>query len=859
MSTKTTFKRVALVAVAALGLGVLSSVAPANARTSGVVVSLGTATSNAAVVGVSTTITMPITLTTLTASDTFVVAAVLQAQPVGGSMTTDDILPVLTSKNNVGGGTGDITGTINSTTVAQNIYTMGTGTYVASSTSAVFQFTPALAGTYTFAIFLDGAADVTATGAIKAADTVKYFSFTALAAPATKAAITQPLAGSVATSGTGRTNGAVLKVCAQDAAGVGTRLDGSQQMLVNLPSGVSVTALNGSAASATTQYGIVSGSQSSSGCAFINVASATAGTYAITAGLAGSTTLSTVSVTFVTPTGIAAAGSGATNPDTSAAGAIRAGVSGGIYTAVSTATIAKTQTSTTITAFGTATAKVLMLTVTDTTAGRVFGYTSAVLSQDMVATAATTAALSTATDGSASAFPATFTIAHTALATSTSDGSAATGFTVSPQDTSVTTAPSALAMAITGVAASAASAFWDTALPTSTYLVVNGGSITVLADLYAQYATVKAGTAVTAQITAGRNVQAVATALVTDAAGEVSFTVTDAAPTSTTTYDTVTFSDGTVTGTVTINYVAAMTATTMTTSPSATTTTALSPSDLGGVNTATATASTGRDLVTATVLDAAGVAIVGMPVTLTVPAGVSFYSLTPAVAYTSSTGVASWYVYTTTAGTYKFTATGGGLTKDFYGKWTGSNGRVVSVKAGTTTGGVTPVTIKVADAYGNGVGSVSLSVNATGGYFQGIAMSSTVSTNAAGEIVVAYVGSGTVTATGAETHMFYGAALVSTTAAAGFPAGVSTASVTIDGGVTSSDVAADAAAEATDAANAATDAANAAAEAADAATAAAQDAADAVAAQVAALISGLKAQLTALTNLVIKIQKKVKA
>ena len=72
----------------------------------------------------------------------------------------------------------------------------------------------------------------------------------------------------------------------------------------------------------------------------------------------------------------------------------------------------------------------------------------------------------------------------------------------------------------------------------------------------------------------------------------------------------------------------------------------------------------------------------------------------------------------------------------------------------------------------------------------------------------------------------------------------------------------DAAAEATDAANAATDAANAAAEAADAATAAAQDAADAVAAlsaQVSTMMSSLKAQLTALTNLVIKIQKKVKA
>jgi hypothetical protein len=91
-----------------------------------------------------------------------------------------------------------------------------------------------------------------------------------------------------------------------------------------------------------------------------------------------------------------------------------------------------------------------------------------------------------------------------------------------------------------------------------------------------------------------------------------------------------------------------------------------------------------------------------------------------------------------------------------------------------------------------------------------------------------------------------------------------TASGTVEGGTATAaaNAATDAAAEATDAANAATDAANAAAEAADAATAAAQDASDAVAAlsaQVATLIAGLKAQLTALTNLVIKIQKKVKA
>ena len=89
------------------------------------------------------------------------------------------------------------------------------------------------------------------------------------------------------------------------------------------------------------------------------------------------------------------------------------------------------------------------------------------------------------------------------------------------------------------------------------------------------------------------------------------------------------------------------------------------------------------------------------------------------------------------------------------------------------------------------------------------------------------------------------------------------AQIAVTGGTAdATSAAADAAAEATDAANAATDAANAAAEAADAATAAAQDAADAVAAlsaQVSTMISALKAQLTSLTNLVIKIQKKVKA
>jgi len=96
-----------------------------------------------------------------------------------------------------------------------------------------------------------------------------------------------------------------------------------------------------------------------------------------------------------------------------------------------------------------------------------------------------------------------------------------------------------------------------------------------------------------------------------------------------------------------------------------------------------------------------------------------------------------------------------------------------------------------------------------------------------------------------------------------------TATVGDDAATIAANAATDAAAEAIDAANAATDAANLAAEAADAATVAAEEARDAadaataaveeLATQVATLMAALKAQITTLANTVAKIAKKVKA
>jgi trimeric autotransporter adhesin len=158
-----------------------------------------------------------------------------------------------------------------------------------------------------------------------------------------------------------------------------------------------------------------------------------------------------------------------------------------------------------------------------------------------------------------------------------------------------------------------------------------------------------------------------------------------------------------------------------------------------------------------------------------------------------------------------------------------------------TSGGITSST-----AFSSG----SADLTSTSAVIAG-ATSSTSNTVAGYQVYIVYMpmssGDVTISATGSTGLAAAGRVAISATAA------VVNSSV---------DAATDAANEATDAANAATDAALAAADAADAATAAAQDASDAVAAlsaSVSKLISSLRAQITSLTNLVIKIQKKVRA
>jgi trimeric autotransporter adhesin len=167
------------------------------------------------------------------------------------------------------------------------------------------------------------------------------------------------------------------------------------------------------------------------------------------------------------------------------------------------------------------------------------------------------------------------------------------------------------------------------------------------------------------------------------------------------------------------------------------------------------------------------------------------------------------------------------------------------------------------------VGKTYTGLLATGGITSSIALGTGSDTLTATDIVVSATSSAASgTTAGQRNYTVYmpfasGDVIVSATGGTGLPAAARVAVTATASVVNSSvDAATDAANEATDAANAATDAALAAADAADAATAAAQDASDAVAAlsaSVSKLISSLRAQITSLTNLVIKIQKKVRA
>ena len=857
MSTKTTFKRIALVAVAALGFGVLTSVSPATAvGTNDNIDAISAGTSAPARVGVSSgattiTLTHPETATPgyidtvtaqITSAPALSTAAVLTFSAATSKPFTSATYTASSSTNWAAASEAGIA-------KARGALDVG------KTTNVVLSLNADIAGTYTILV----TANATPGGGFTAGK--KSTSYTITTAGAPTALTLASVAGAVTSTGS---HGQLLSLSMKDAAGNAT--------VLGLNESIDIT-------DNTTLAGIYKPLPTD----------ASIGSIATALG-SGDTAIAGVYYLRAVQTGTVATGTG-----------IVTLTGGGLLPA--TLTVNGTITLTATSANPTAASTVACTTAANCTGGTASGNQSLTTSGAQSLTFTNAAAVGNATATSALATVYNVEVINSSGFRYSSTASVAAAATALKTATFTAPAPSATgttSVTLHGVTAvmtlGAPAASKITVLGSTSVLSATAGSTTWNVEVDDQYGNAIQFAPVSVSV-AGRNTVATTALGVTDANGIISYTLKDAGTTGT--RDTLTFT--TVTGvtaaTATVTYGTVTVAKVSFTGPNtaagvAATTTTVSPISAGD----TPEASTAAASVVVT--DAAGNLLAGVPVAFTVSGTTAAITSNAVTVYTDSAGKAASTVFAWVAGTYTVTATAGGITGTGSYTFANSNAADARVLSATATEGM--ITAKVVDRFGNPVSGVSVFVSRTSGsgYF-GTGVSKTTSTTGLdGTVEFILVGTGNVLvstlsydavagtnaagqtcalagnltcAVGATAAKAFTATTAGTAAVAGknigssfAPAGVSSVTLAVNNNAAadSATAAADAAAEATDAANAATDAANAAAEAADAATAAAQDAADAVAAlstQVTEMVNALKKQITALTNLVIKIQKKVRA
>jgi len=410
MSTKTTIKRIALVAVSALGLGVLTSVAPASATATISSVTAGTVPASR--VGATVTIPVTVTLSAHTASETITVSAKVIGSPSTSSLGSIGLGPDATNYVNstsypwfflgdsdgtsdtdyvagvnalapvashsyigrfVSGTTtaGNLAASSGSSGVAAAAQVKATSSSANTTTSLTYYLTvkPDVAGTYTVLVSADSG--VTGHASYVAGDVSSTFSFTTAGAPAS--ATLTAVGGSDATNGTGA-KGALYKLSFKDSAGIATTLSGDEAFVV--------TANAGNVAKATLSSGVftsVSPSSSTTarfgaadlynGVGFLNAQYAAAGGTVILTGSGSGALASTITATatYTTAAGLDASTTAAQT--TTFAGRGGTAVTSGWYVpSAGTNYVPTTTTSNTIelTYTGETTANYGYLTVTDT-------------------------------------------------------------------------------------------------------------------------------------------------------------------------------------------------------------------------------------------------------------------------------------------------------------------------------------------------------------------------------------------------------------------------------------------------------------------------------------------------------------
>jgi hypothetical protein len=896
MSTKTSIKRIAAVAAAALTIGGFSAVS-AHAATTLTSVTVGTVP--AVRTGVTAVIPVNVNYSAAAATDTITVAAQTISAPTSGgnaavnggasvfsntaadsstNSSTDKRLYLTTDSKGGLAGTAVYSTTAAGTRTADTSYLGVTGGAAGTITAAAPNAKPEtaiqhavadsteaatlvlkeylvvkldVAGTYTFLI---SASTTAGNMAYVAGDTSTLLTVTSAGAPAT--ATVTAVGGSSSTSPSA-TYGALFKVAFKDANGNPTTLGGQEAFTITPSLGYVAKSTNSSgtwsapSASYTNTTTTIAAGDMFNGAAYFNARYATASSTVSVVGAGDGSLSSSVTASATYTTGKA---DSALATNTMFGGL--AVTTGYTYTSPNV-TVPSTNTSDTLEldwAAALTAAKYGFLNVVDTS-GKISG--AATLKFDIYYS------------GAIGDTYETITIPHSAIATSTyhvidSNRSGLTDITV------------------TGSAA-VVSAGTISVTP-SVVRLATGGSVTYTATVKDQYSNVLPNDSVAITV-AGRNSAQSSVTLVTNASGVISYTFSDAGTTGTT--DSITFNGGgTATKTVTVLYGTSTPATVTVTGGAtadvapAKTWTSISTGNIG-YSTSTSVA------FTATVLDASGNPLSGVPVTFSVDKGLINKSATTdySTVYTAADGTATTYAFDWITEKQTITAKAGTVSGTGYANWrddVASQARSVAVATDATLGNV--INMTVTDRFGNGVKGANVTLSRAGtGFFFGGASTTSATTGSDGTVSVQFNGSGTVTATLDATTEGYDiagqvqatalkAAVAGTTTGTGATlsaAGVGAASATVNAGSDASTVAAqaavDAANEATDAANAATDAANNAMDSADAAQQAALDAGDKADAALAAVtdlatkVSAIASQIAALSALVKKIAAKVKA
>jgi len=735
MSTKTTFKRIALVAVAALTGGLLSIVSTPAANAAGaqeIVSSMAVGTVPAFRAGVTSNVPVVLNLpSSVSTGDTIVVGVRLLTAPATStyaSVTANPTQSAYTGATNNGStkqlawataasGSGSY-GTLaqaystsgNATATAQ--YTLG-GDDAAGQVTLRIAFIPDVSGAYSFLVSTPGSISASSVYTVYTASTSDLSTAFAISTGSAATAITLTATTAAPAALAAGVPGQIIKVSLGSTA-----LGSGETLLVTTTGSATLGAVTTSGANSATSYTI--SSCSSSGCYF-RVDNTVGENVTVT--VTGSGTLSnavtsSIGVTFTlsdatAPTATAAKGAldtslvsatTSTTPTLSVANGVNAGTETATY--LQSPTDGSAVLVAAITAAPGAAVKTHW-TVTDTS-GELTGTANAVYSVPVAwgATALAAAKVSKTFSGN---------LQRTGLSSNYSyEGFTATLNATVPQ--------------IIGVVASPAVASTLT-VTNSNRRVAAASSNVLVAELDDQYGVGLANTSVTVTV-AGRNGATASSTLVTDASGLVSYTLADVGTTGTS--DVVTFTAGSITGSATLTY-GTTTVTTLTIEGPNTDDTQITLSDKTGINAAKAGAAGTTATVTVTAKDANGVVMSGVPVTFSVAGTTAAILSTKVTQYTAADGTASTSVYAWATGSYVVTASAGGKTATdtvYFAQTTPTYARTISA---TVSGGTVTATVK--DRYGNAVPNVTVWATKTGtGYFGSGSSSTSGTTNEAGTV-----------------------------------------------------------------------------------------------------------------------------